>query len=357
MKTSRANNRSSKKNIPNTRAVRGRERYEIMKAVAILANDIGVVEACKSFGIARASWYRWKNGGKKIRKKGCYPHALTKKEKENVLEILNSERFVDMSPREVYAILLDEGKYLCSYRTMYRLLHDQESSQERRKQRQHRNYEKPELLATAPNCLWSWDISKLKGPRKWNYFYLYVILDVYSRCVVGWTIAEKECKKIASDLIEETTVKQKIPKGQLTIHADRGASMRSKNVALLLSDLGITKTHSRPYVSNDNPFSESQFKTLKYRPDFPERFGSIQDARSFCRTFFLWYNKEHRHTGIALFTPEMVHYGQVQHFYNIRKDTLYQAYLQNPGRFRKGISIPKLVPDAVWINPPKQNSI
>ena len=207
---------------------------------------------------------------------------------------------------------MDEGQYHCSIRTMYRILDENKEVKERRNQLRHPVYSKPELLATAPNRVWSWDITKLLGPVKWTYFYLYVIMDIFSRYVVGWMIAPAESAVLAERLIGETCAKQNIERDQLTIHADRGLSMKSKPVALLLADLGITKTHSRPHTSDDNPYSESQFKTLKYRPDFPEQFGSIEDSRSFCQDFFPWYNKEHRHTGIGLHTPESVHYSFAQ---------------------------------------------
>ena len=225
------------------------------------------------------------------------------------LSFLRNSRYtvhftLSKAPAEVYATLLDEGTYHCSIRTMYRILQEADEVRERRNQLRHPNYKAPELLATAPNQVWSWDITKLKGAMKWTYFYLYVILDIFSRYVVGWMVAQGESSALAAQLIAETCQKQNIAKGQLTIHADRGSSMKSKPVALLMTNLGITKSHSRPYVSDDNPYSESQFKTLKYHPAFPERFGSIQDARSFCQKFFHWYNGEHRHGGIGLMTPE-----------------------------------------------------
>ena len=235
--------------------------------------------------------------------------ALSSDEREAVRAVLNSERFQDCAPAAIQATLLDEGQYLCSTRTMYRVLEEDGATRERRDQLIHPPYQKPELLATAPNQLWSWDITKLRGPAKWTYFYLYVILDVFSRYVVGWMVALRESAGLASKLIEETCEKQNIQPGQLGLHADRGSAMRSKPVALLLADLSVTKTHSRPYTSNDNPYSESQFRTMKYRPEFPDRFGCIQDSRAFCQTFFPWYNDDHRHSGIGMMTPAMVHYG------------------------------------------------
>ncbi len=234
---------------------------------------------------------------------------------------------------------------------MYRILRKSDHIRERRNQLRHPTYRKPELLATSPNEVWSWDITKLMGPAKWSYFHLYVILDIFSRYVVGWTVAYRESASLATRLLEETYHKQEILPGRLTVHADRGPSMRSKAVAHLLGDLGVTKTHSRPHVSNDNPFSESQFKTLKYRPAFPDRFGSIQDARAFCRVFFDWYNNQHHHSGIGLLTPETVHYGGAEDVLEKRRDVMLEAYQRNPQRFRKPPVIPAL-PQAVWINPP-----
>jgi putative transposase len=272
-----------------------------------------------------------------------------------VLDVLHSDRFVDMAPAEIHATLLDEGIYHCSVRTMYRILHENQEVRERRRQTQHPTYVKPQLKATAPNQVWSWDITKLLGPEKWNYYYLYVVLDIYSRYVTGWMLAQRESSTLAKRLLRESCQKQQIARDQLTLHADRGSSMSSKPVALMLSDLGVTKTHSRPHVSNDNPFSESQFKTMKYRPEFPKRFGSIQDARAFCQDFFTWYNDEHRHSGIGWLTPKMVHYGYEKEVRNFRQEILNQAYQQHPERFiNKKPMMPEL-PEEVWINPPEQS--
>jgi putative transposase len=273
-----------------------------------------------------------------------------------VLDILHTERFVDQAPTEVYATLLDEGTYHCSVRTMYRILAEEGEVRERRNQARHPKYQAPELLATTPNQVWSWDITKLRGPVKWTYFYLYVILDIFSRYVVGWMIAHRESAALAKRLIAETCEKEKVQPGRLTIHADRGSSMKSKTVAFLLADLGVTKSHSRPYVSNDNPYSESQFKTLKYRPDFPDRFGSIQDARSFCREFFPWYNQEHRHIGIGLMTPATVHYGKAEQVSNQRQAVLASAFAAHPERFVRRMPVPPSLPEAAWINKPKVES-
>jgi putative transposase len=282
---------------------------------------------------------------------------LSKPERQEVLDILHTERFVDKAPTEVYATLLDERTYLCSVRTMYRILAEAGEVRERRNQARHPQYQPPELLATAPNQVWSWDITKLRGPVKWSYYYLYVILDIFSRYVVGWMIAYRESAALAKRLIAETCEKENIQPGQLKLHADRGPSMKSKTVAFLLADLGVTKSHSRPYVSDDNPYSESQFKTLKYRPDFPARFGSIQDARSFCREFFPWYNQEHRHTGIGLMTPAMVHYGIAEQVSRQRQAVLASAFDAHPERFVRGLPAPPSLPEAAWINKPKVESM
>jgi putative transposase len=327
-----------------------------MDAVEILAPDVGTKAACKSLGISRAGMYRRRTIGvtpRPLKKRPAPPRTLSAPEKQEVLDTLHSERFQDKAPHEVYATLLDEERYLCSIRTMYRILEDNAEVKERRNQLRHPDYKKPELLATGPNQVWSWDITKLSGPVKWSYFYLYVILDIFSRYVVGWMVAPCESAILAEQLIGETCTKQNIQKGQLTIHADRGSSMKSKPVAFLMADMGITKTHSRPYTSDDNPFSEAQFKTLKYRPDFPDRFGSIEDARQFCRTFFAWYNNEHKHTGISLLSPTVVHHGNADTIIAIRQTALDKAYSLHPERFVRKMPEHKPMPEAVWINPPK----
>lgn len=270
-----------------------------------------------------------------------------------MIEVLHSERFVDSSPAQVWATLLDEGRYLCSERTMYRLLDERGEVRERRDQLAHPRYTKPELLAERPNRLWSWDITKLLGPAKWTYYYLYVILDIFSRYVVGWTVQYRESATIAEQLISQAVAQQQISPGQLTVHADRGSSMTSKPVAFLLADLGITKTHTRPYTSNDNPYSEAQFKTLKYRPGFPDRFGSIEHSRTFCRPFFDWYNHEHRHSGLGLMTPAAVHYGRAEVLRAERARVLAAAYAANPERFVGGAPQPPKLPKAAWINRPE----
>ena len=326
-----------------------------MEAAKKLASIVNWTQACLALGVARVSAYRfWKRKETLVQPRGPFKpeRSLSDAEKDQVLAVLRSERFADIAPQEVYATLLDEGIYLCSVRTMYRILEENKEVRERRNQAAHVEYAKPELLATQPNELWSWDITKLKGPVKWSYFHLYVIIDVFSRYVVGWMVADRESAELAKRLISETIRKQEADPRQLTIHADRGSSMKSKCVALMLSDLGVTKTHSRPHVSNDNPFSESQFKTMKYRPEFPTRFGSIEDARAFGVGFFNWYNTEHRHSGIALLTPEMVHYGMAEEVSRNRNVTLDRAYKEHPERFVRKKPEPPRLPDAVWINPP-----
>jgi len=264
----------------------------------------------------------------------------------------HSDRFVDKAPAAVYGALLDQGTYHCSIRTMYRILHDCREVRERRNQLRHPKYKKPELLATAPNQVWSWDITKLLGPAKWTYYYLYVILDIYSRYVVGWMLASRENADLAKRLIRDSIEKQQVEPGKLVIHSDRGPSMKSHTVAQLLATLGVSKSHSRPHVSNDNPFSESQFKTLKYRPEFPERFGSQEDGRGFCQRFFHWYHHEHYHSGLGLLTPATVHYGHAPKVLAARQDVLLAAYAAHPERFVHKPPSPLALPKAVWINPP-----
>lgn len=281
------------------------------------------------------------------------PRALSETEKERLRQLLHSERFVDSSPYQVYGTLLDEGVYHCSISTMYRLLRHDGELRERRRQRAHPAYAKPELLATAPNQLWTWDITKLHGPLKGHSFALYVLLDVFSRYVVGWLVAEREAAYLAEDLMAESCLKQDIQPDQLTIHADRGGPMTAKSLALLLTDLGVAQSHSRPYTANDNPFSEAQFKTVKYRPDYPDRFGSLVDARAWAQAFFHWYNQQHRHTGLGLLTPSIVHHGQAEKHQQQRQQVLQTAYAQHPERFIQGQPVPPALPTAVWINPPK----
>ena len=327
-----------------------------MAAMRALATEIGIQPACAAVGIVRSGFYRGQGPAKAPAPRPSPPRTLSSAERQVVLAILHTDRFVDIAPATVYATLLDEGHYYCSIRTLYRILEEQAEVKERRNQLRHPVYQKPELLATAPNQVWSWDISKLLGPVKWSYCYLYVILDIFSRYVVGWMIAPAESAVLAQRLIKDTCEKQQIGAGQLTLHADRGSSMTSKPVALLLADLGVTKTHSRPYTSDDNPFSEAHFKTLKYRPDFPERFGSIEDARVFCQAFFSWYNTEHRHSGVGLMTPAAVHTGRASALRDARQGVLMIAYAVHPERFVRKTPEPPVLPDAVWINPPKKQS-
>lgn len=331
----------------------------MMDAVKEHGPTLGVAPLCDALGVSRATAYRTWHGERypvepKPRPKPA--RALDDDERQAVLDVLHEERFQDQPPAQVVATLLDEERFLCSERTIYRILKDEGEVKERRNQLTHPAYVKPELLAERPNEVWSWDITKLKGPVKWTYFYLYVILDIFSRYTVGWMVATHESAALAKQLISETCRKQEIAEEQLTLHADRGSSMRSKLVAMLLSDLGVTKTHSRPHVSNDNPFSESQFKTLKYRPEFPARFGCIEDARAFCANFFQWYNTEHHHSALGWLTPEDVHYGRGPRLVEARQRVLDAAYAQHPERFvRKAPEAPKL-PEAVWINPPARNT-
>lgn len=326
-----------------------------MSAVTELAVDVGTSAACQALSVPRTSYYRQcrKISFPTVTASRSIPaRALRATEREAILTRLHEERFQDRSPAAVYATLLDEGEYHCSIRTMYRLLEQRGESRERRDQLIPPPYKKPELLATTPNQLWSWDITKLLGPAKWTYFYLYVILDVFSRYVAGWMVAMRESAELAKRLIAESCRKQRIQPGQLTLHADRGTSMTSKPVAFLLADLGVTKTHSRPHVSDDNPYSESQFRTMKYRPEFPDRFGCIQDSRAFCQGFFRWYNEEHRHSGLGLLTPAMVHYGQAESIVRQRQAVLDAAYQLHPERFVRSAPKPPALPSEVWINKP-----
>jgi putative transposase len=323
-----------------------------MNAALELSDSVGKAVACRALGVPRASLYRRMQPAVPQRGRPTPERALNEAERQVVLDHLHSERFRDKAPVEVYATLLDENIYLCSIRTMHRILAQNGELKERRDQLRHPQYKKPELLATGPNQVWSWDITKLLGPAKWTYFHLYVILDIFSRNVVGWMVAGRETAELAKRLIAATCAKQGIAPGTLTIHADRGTSMTSRAVALMLADLGVTKTHSRPHVSDDNPFSESQFKTLKYRPEFPDRFGSIEDARVFCQRFFPWYNHEHHHSGIALLTPDMLHYGMASQIIEQRQNVLDQAYARNPERFPRARPKHPPQPTAVWINPP-----
>jgi len=329
-----------------------------MDAVAALPSGGGLIAAaCGALGLSRASFHRRTAAARlppePIKPRPSPARALAAPERQAVLDLLREPRFVDQAPAEVYAELLDCGLYLCSIRTMYRILEENAEVKERRPQLSHPVYKKPELIAEAPNQVWSWDITKLMGPAKWTYFYLYVIIDIFSRRVVAFQVADAESVALFKPLFEDAVEKHAIPPGQLTLHADRGPTMKAKATALMLADLGVTKSHSRPHTSNDNPFSESLFKTCKYQPEFPDRFGSIQDAKAFCRRFFDWYNSEHHHLGIGLMTPNQVHYGQADEVYAERQKTLDQAFHAHPERFVNKLPNPPQKPTAVWINPPQ----
>lgn len=317
---------------------------------------VSMVFACHSLEVARATAYRYLRPMPVVvqseNQPRIIPRALPKEERTQVLEVLNSERFVDKSPHEVHATLLDEGTYHCSVRTMYRILGENDEIRERRDIVQRPSYAAPELLATGPNQVWSWDITKLKAFINWHYFYLYVLMDIFSRYVVGWLIAENESAALAKQLIEESCEKQGIQENQLTIHSDRGGPMKSQTLAQLYANLGIVRSLSRPSVSNDNPFSESQFKTTKYHPLFPGRFGSLPDAVAWGRGLFPWYNDEHHHSGIAYFTPKQIHYGLAPAAFQARIHTLATAFAAHPERFVKGVPTPQPIPTEVWINRP-----
>lgn len=326
-----------------------------MKAIEELAPMLSTAAACRCLGVPRATLYRHrmpKSAVSEAKARPTPPRALSEPERAQVLDVLHSEPFIDKAPAEVYATLLDQGQYLCSIRTMYRILEDQQEVRERRDQLRHPAYVKPQLVATAPRQVWTWDITKLLGPAKWTYYHLYVILDLYSRYVVGWMLAHRESEYLAERLIRETVEKEGIVRDQLTIHSDRGPSMRSQTVAQLLATLGITKSHSRPHVSDDNPFSESQFKTLKYQPDFPKRFAGYDPAMDFCGRFMHWHNHEHHHWGLALLAPAMVHFGQAEQVLAARQAVLTAAHAAHPERFVHGIPQPLQLPREVWINPP-----
>ena len=325
-----------------------------MRLVDERSDELTVAQACESVDFARANYYRVKSAKERPATNGRSHRRLSEAERERVLEVLISDGYCDKSVRQVWAELLDSGIYYCSVRTMYRILAARAAVRERRDQLRHPEYTRPELLATGPNQLWSWDITKLMGPHKWTYYYLYVLLDVWSRNVIGWMLAQRESATLAVELIRQSCERQRIGEHQLTVHADRGSSMRSKSVAFLLADLGVTKTHSRPYTSTDNPYSEAQFKTLKYQPEFPKRFGSLEDARVFLRDYFDWYNTAHRHSGIGLVTPEQRHHGTDKVVYEKRQGVMAAFYEQHPERFVKGMPRPPVLPGEVWINKPDQ---
>lgn len=320
---------------------------------------IPVDALCSALGVPRATYYR--HHGNDQQKSPAYrqppKNAFGKEENQQVLDLLHSERFVDKTPYETFNELIDDGEYYCSPRTMYRVLKKQGETSIRRLQRNHRDAVKPELIASKQNEVWSWDITKLRSDRKWVYFYLYVIIDIYSRYVVGWLIADCESQELARQLIQKTALKHGIQPHQLTLHSDNGPSMASNTVSQLLDNLGIIKTHNRPYVSNDNPFSESQFKTMKYCSEFPGQFSAINDAEKFCQQFFKWYNKEHYHSGIAWLTPESVHYDFASDILEKRHQVMLTAYLKNPIRFNNKSPKIKQLASAVYINPPQSIQI
>jgi putative transposase len=328
-------------------------------AVAELAPVIGVRAACAALGRPQASFYRTHHQSDPAprpvpvaHRDRVQPRALTETERSAILRLLHAERFLDQAPAQVWATLLDEGVYLGSVSTFYRLLRAAGESRERRRQASHPATVKPELVAFTPNEVWSWDITKLRGPAKWTYYYLYVIIDIFSRYVVGWMVATRESAALAEVLIRQTATKHGVARQQLTLHADRGSSMTSKPVAFLLADLGVTQSHSRPHVSNDNPFSEAQFKTLKYRPDFPASFPSIEAARQFCQPLFSWYNDDHHHSGLGLHTPASVHFGTAHEVQSARAEVLTAAYHDHPERFVRRPPTPPALPETSWINKP-----
>ena len=323
-----------------------------MAIVSDLSQHISLKQACDVLNVPRSRIYRARQPQVAAKPRPTPPNALTPEERATVRETLNSERFMDCTPRQVYATLLDEGTYLGHWRTMYRILAEHDEVRERRNLLRRPSYSKPELLATAPNQVWSWDITKLRGPRKWDHFALYTVLDIYSRYVVGWLIAEVECSELARQLIAESARKQGITPGQLTLHADNGSPMTSKTLGQLLMDLGIDKSHSRPHTSDDNPFSEAQFKTMKYCPSYPERFETLELARVWAREFYRWYNEQHYHSGLNLLTPSSVHYGEAEQVQQQRQTVLSAAYAANPLRFAQGEPVVKGAPAAVYINPP-----
>jgi putative transposase len=326
-----------------------------MKLAAELAPFVGTSVACAALSVPRATYYRRSKAASAppiVATPTPSSRGLSRKEHDEVLGALNCAEHADRSVRQVFAGLLDRGVYHCSIRTMYRVLAQHAQVRERRDQLRHPTYKKPELRATGPNQVWSWDITKLLGPEKWTYYHLYVLLDIFSRYVVGWMVASCEAAELAVRLIQEAYERQHIAPGQVTVHADRGTSMTSKPVAMLYADLGISQSHSRPHVSNDNPYSEAHFKTCKYRPDFPNRFGSIEDARAYCGPLFHWYNNEHYHTGLGLLTPAVVHHGRVDEVLAVRDEALARAYAAHPERFVRQLPRAKRPPAVTWINPP-----
>ena len=312
---------------------------------------MGVRAACEALGVARATFHRRRRPKTGRRRPRPAPaRALDATERAEVFRALCSPRFADRAPTEVYATLLDEGVHLCSERTMYRVLAENEAVRERRARRGHPNHPKPEVVARAPNEVWSWDGTRLLGPEKWRYFHLYVILDIHSRYASGWMVAERETAGLAGHLVGETCLKHGVRPRVLTPHSDRGSPMTAKRTARLLAGLGVTQSLGRPRVSNDNPYSEAHFKTIKYHPGFPGRFGGIEEAKDFRREFFQWYNTQHRHGGIGLLTPEQVHLGRAPEVIEHRRKVLAAAYAARPDRFVGGPPRAAKLPVEVWIN-------
>lgn len=328
----------------------------INPAVDEVAEHVGVARACSLLGRSRAGHYRAKNPppARQARPRPVPVNKLSQAERAQVLAALTSEEFADKSVAQAWATLLDEGTYLCSMSTMHRILRENGMAGERRRQATHPSRKRPELVATGPGQVWSWDITKLKGPVRGVYYDLYVVLDIYSRFVVAWTVAAREDAEIAVAMLEQAMGTHGVP---AAVHADRGTSMTSKPVAQLLVDLGVDRSHSRPHVSNDNPYSEAAFKTMKYAPVFPENFGCLADARAFSEQFFGYYNHEHRHSGIGLHTPASVHFGTARQVRAQRQQTLDAAYAAHPERFGHRRPEPPKLPKAAWINQPSQEAL
>ncbi len=332
---------------------------------ALLDAGISQREACRSASTSRATWHRWRTKAAapsakqppfRLVRSGIQPHALIAQERTEVLALCNSERFCNSAPRAIVAMLLDEDRYLASASTIYRILRAEGQLHERRAIATHPARVKPELVTTAPNTLWSWDVTKLAGPAKWTWFSLYLVLDVFSRFIVAWEVATTESTAIAKALFREAAHEQNIKPGELHVHADGGSMMKAKSLALLFADLGISKSHSRPHVSNDNPYSEAHFKTLKYRPEFPEFFPSVQAARVFMVDLVRWYNYEHHHSGLALLTPADVHFGRAQEVLAQRNTSMQEAWSKHPRRFHPGGPAIHTLPNAVYINKPTEDN-
>jgi putative transposase len=330
----------------------------MMALVTELSRTVGIDRACDAFDLPRSTYYRQRRppAPKSPTPRAAPARALPSHERQAVLDVLHSERFVDQAPAAVVATLFEEGVYHCSARTMYRILASHGEVRERRNQLRHPKYERPELIATGPNQVWSWDLTKLRAQAKWTYYYLYVLLDIFSRYVVGWMLAHRESGELAAQLLEETYRKQGVEPEQLTVHADRGSAPTAKTLKQLMVDLGVSPSHSRPRVSNDNPFSESNFHTIKSRPEYPDRFGCYEDALSYCRVTFDWYNNHHHHSGIAMLTPAQLHHGQAKAVLAQRQRVLDEAFAAHPERFVHGRPTVPELPQAVWINPPEDKT-